>query len=202
MRTSFWSVALIVVVAATTAAAQDPPARGRQGQGGQGGFLGRPSPPRPQQHQSLDYFTGASWGLSERFFGMVLTREGDPAWVTPAFVKQRALEQSATFVHRDYHSRNLLLTVDNNPGILDFQDAVIAAHGLVFQAVANDGLVVAGQFLQGCRQVGFFDFLQRPGDFVAFRIFDGTAEDVAQFFGVERLLSREQNRFQDEFQFH
>jgi hypothetical protein len=37
---------------------------------------------------------------------------------------QCALEQSATFVHRDYHSRNLLLTADNNPGILDFQDAV------------------------------------------------------------------------------
>ena len=37
---------------------------------------------------------------------------------------QRALEQPATFVHRDYHSRNLLLTADNNPGILDFQDAV------------------------------------------------------------------------------
>ena len=35
-----------------------------------------------------------------------------------------ALEQPATFVHRDYHSRNLLVTADNNPGILDFQDAV------------------------------------------------------------------------------
>lgn len=42
---------------------------------------------------SLEYFAGASWGLSERFFGMVLTREGDPAWVTPAFEKQRGLEQ-------------------------------------------------------------------------------------------------------------
>jgi Xaa-Pro aminopeptidase len=42
---------------------------------------------------SLDYFSGATWGLSERFFGMVLTREGDPAWVTPAFEKARALEQ-------------------------------------------------------------------------------------------------------------
>ncbi|HZM51725.1 MAG TPA: Xaa-Pro peptidase family protein, partial [Vicinamibacteria bacterium] len=41
----------------------------------------------------LDYFTGAEWGLSERFFGAVLTREGDPAWVTPAFEKARALEQ-------------------------------------------------------------------------------------------------------------
>ena len=42
---------------------------------------------------SLVYFTGAEWGSSERFFGAVLTREGDPAWVTPAFEKSRALEQ-------------------------------------------------------------------------------------------------------------
>jgi N-acetylmuramate 1-kinase len=32
--------------------------------------------------------------------------------------------QPATFVHRDYHSRNLLVTAQDNPGILDFQDAV------------------------------------------------------------------------------
>ena len=37
---------------------------------------------------------------------------------------QSALQQPVTFVHRDYHSRNLLLTADDNPGILDFQDAV------------------------------------------------------------------------------
>ncbi len=35
-----------------------------------------------------------------------------------------AASQPAAFVHRDYHSRNLLMTTDNNPGILDFQDAV------------------------------------------------------------------------------
>ncbi len=35
-----------------------------------------------------------------------------------------ALRQKQVFVHRDYHSRNLMLTEDNNPGILDFQDAV------------------------------------------------------------------------------
>ena len=32
--------------------------------------------------------------------------------------------QPETLVHRDYHSRNLLVTSENNPGILDFQDAV------------------------------------------------------------------------------
>jgi aminoglycoside/choline kinase family phosphotransferase len=35
-----------------------------------------------------------------------------------------AAAQPAAFVHRDYHSRNLLLCAENNPGILDFQDAV------------------------------------------------------------------------------
>jgi len=40
---------------------------------------------------------------------------------------QSALAQPATFVHRDYHSRNLLLTASENPGILDFQDAVCGA---------------------------------------------------------------------------
>ena len=35
-----------------------------------------------------------------------------------------ALDQPQVFVHRDYHSRNLMLTDENNPGILDFQDAV------------------------------------------------------------------------------
>jgi len=36
-----------------------------------------------------------------------------------------AMEQPQVFVHRDYHSRNLLVTAPPNPGILDFQDAVI-----------------------------------------------------------------------------
>ena len=41
----------------------------------------------------------------------------------------RALETSAraqpqAFVHRDYHSRNLLVTGRDDPGVIDFQDAV------------------------------------------------------------------------------
>ena len=42
---------------------------------------------------SLRYFTGAEWGLSERFFGMALGRRGDPVWVVPAFERDRGLEQ-------------------------------------------------------------------------------------------------------------
>jgi aminoglycoside/choline kinase family phosphotransferase len=36
-----------------------------------------------------------------------------------------ALGQPQVFVHRDYHSRNLMVTEEENPGILDFQDAVV-----------------------------------------------------------------------------
>ena len=53
-----------------------------------------------------------------------------------------------TFVHRDYHSRNLLVTDLNNPGIIDYQDAVIGpvTYDLVSllkdcYVTWNDGLV-------------------------------------------------------------
>ena len=36
-----------------------------------------------------------------------------------------ALQQPQVFVHRDYHSRNLMLTDIDNPGVIDFQDAVM-----------------------------------------------------------------------------
>jgi aminoglycoside/choline kinase family phosphotransferase len=37
---------------------------------------------------------------------------------------ENALAQPQVFVHRDYHSRNLMKLETGNPGILDFQDAV------------------------------------------------------------------------------
>ncbi len=37
------------------------------------------------------------------------------------------LEQPQAFVHRDYHSRNLMRTAKHNPGIIDYQDAVLGA---------------------------------------------------------------------------
>jgi aminoglycoside/choline kinase family phosphotransferase len=43
---------------------------------------------------------------------------------TFAVLVRAASAQPFAFVHRDYHSRNLLIADVNNPGILDFQDAV------------------------------------------------------------------------------
>ncbi len=41
-------------------------------------------------------------------------------------LNRNILAQGRVYVHRDYHSRNLMLC-ENNPGILDFQDAVYGA---------------------------------------------------------------------------
>ena len=41
-----------------------------------------------------------------------------------ALIIENNLAQEKVFVHRDFHSRNLMVTDQNNPGILDFQDAV------------------------------------------------------------------------------
>ncbi len=44
--------------------------------------------------------------------------------ITDLLIKN-AMEQPQVFVHRDYHSRNLMLCDKDNPGIIDYQDAVL-----------------------------------------------------------------------------
>ncbi len=39
-------------------------------------------------------------------------------------IASNVLAQQQVFMHRDYHSRNLMFMDQNNPGVLDFQDAV------------------------------------------------------------------------------
>ncbi len=43
---------------------------------------------------SLNYFSGASWGRSERLFGMLLFQKGDPVFIAPKFEEGRAQEQT------------------------------------------------------------------------------------------------------------
>ena len=41
-----------------------------------------------------------------------------------ALIIENNLAQPKAYVHRDFHSRNLMVTEINNPGVIDFQDAV------------------------------------------------------------------------------
>lgn len=64
------------------------------------------------------------WYL-QHHLGLSLTRR-QRGILKDAFtvLAERALEQPQVWVHRDYHSRNLLVTDEHNPGVVDFQDAV------------------------------------------------------------------------------
>ncbi len=44
---------------------------------------------------------------------------------TLAVITTSVLQQPQVFVHRDYHSRNLMIVEDDNPGVIDYQDAVL-----------------------------------------------------------------------------
>ena len=54
------------------------------------------------------------------------------------FLIAEALAQPAVFVHRDYHSRNLMVVDHHNPGILDFQDALRGPVGYDLVSLLKD----------------------------------------------------------------
>lgn len=73
-------------------------------------------------HRELSLFS--EW-FASRHLGLALD-DDTRRTVADAFewLCDAALAQPTVLVHRDYHSRNLLVRPDGNPGIVDFQDAV------------------------------------------------------------------------------
>lgn len=82
-----------------------------------------PAYDRSRLQAELDLFV--PWYV-EKHLGQTLTTEQRNQLA--AIEKQlldRATAQPQAYVHRDYHSRNLMKLEVGNPGVLDFQDAVI-----------------------------------------------------------------------------
>jgi N-acetylmuramate 1-kinase len=52
-----------------------------------------------------------------------------------------AMEQPRSFVHRDFHSRNLLIVDQNNPGIIDFQGALAGPITYDLASLLRDGYI-------------------------------------------------------------
>ena len=48
------------------------------------------------------------------------------------------LEQPQAWVHRDYHSRNLMVTEQESPGVIDFQDMVVGPIGYDLASIFKD----------------------------------------------------------------
>ncbi len=117
-----------------------------------------------------------------------------------ALLADNALEQPRVWVHRDYHSRNLMVTDPGNPGVLDFQDAVVGAvtydlvsllrdcyvawprerveswalaHRARLRALGMSGLDDAAQFLRWFDLMGVQRHLKAIGIFARLNLRDG-----------------------------
>jgi N-acetylmuramate 1-kinase len=51
------------------------------------------------------------------------------------------LAEPQVYVHRDFHSRNLMLTQPNNPGVIDFQDAVVGPMSYDMVSLLRDAYI-------------------------------------------------------------
>jgi len=79
-----------------------------------------------------EWFTGRHLGLS--------LSDAENQIIADAFefLIREALMQPTVFVHRDFHSRNLMVTTERNPGVIDFQDAVRGPIGYDLVSVLKD----------------------------------------------------------------
>jgi N-acetylmuramate 1-kinase len=57
---------------------------------------------------------------------------------TMEFLVSEILQQPVVLVHRDYHSRNLMVTAERSPGIIDFQDALAGPIGYDLVSLLKD----------------------------------------------------------------
>jgi Xaa-Pro dipeptidase len=73
---------------------------------------------------SLNYFTGVSWGRSERVFGMILPQKGEPHFIAPKFEEARAKEQVGNAALHTWNE-------NENP------------YDLIFQVLKQVGLLTA-----------------------------------------------------------
>lgn len=81
--------------------------------------------------------------MPEWFLGKHLRLELSPEeraliTVTFEFLINEALLQPQVFVHRDYHSRNLMVLPSGGPGVIDFQDALRGPIGYDLVSLLKD----------------------------------------------------------------
>ncbi|NOX76077.1 MAG: phosphotransferase [Gammaproteobacteria bacterium] len=99
-----------------------------------------------------------------------------------------ALAQPRVFVHRDYHSRNLMVTPHHNPGIIDFQDAVRGPVTYDLVSLLRDCYV---QWPREQVERWALDYLQRAAEAGVF-VRDGLSDaELLRWFdwmGVQRHL--------------
>ena len=106
----------------------------------QGVELARELPPYDRRALLAEMALMPEW-FCGRLLQLELTAE-DRALLSDSFelLAREALAQPVVFVHRDYHSRNLMRLAQRNPGVVDFQDA-LARSDRLRPGIAAEGLL-------------------------------------------------------------
>lgn len=135
-----------------------------QAQGPQAGEL--PPYDRPMLLREMELFR--EW-LVGRHLGLDLSAD-QTAMLDRCFdqLAQSALAQPQVCVHRDFHSRNLMVTSRHNPGILDFQDAVIGPLTYDLVSLLRDCYIAwprdrVEDWALGYRELALHSGVLRPG---------------------------------------
>ncbi|WP_246247130.1 aminoglycoside phosphotransferase family protein [Candidatus Methylobacter favarea] len=80
-----------------------------------------------------------------------------------------ALEQPRLCVHRDFHSRNLMVLNEDSPGVLDFQDAVIGPITYDLVSLLRDCYIAWPEQQVEAWMTGYFQRLSHAGLIVCSR---------------------------------
>ena len=95
---------------------------------GEGASFQSDLPPYDEKLLRVEMSLFSDW-LCKTHLGLIFSDDEQQQWSSVCEVLVRnALNQPCVFVHRDFHSRNLMQVNDFNPGILDFQDAVCGPY--------------------------------------------------------------------------
>jgi hypothetical protein len=78
------------------------------------------------------------WFLDRHLALQLSAEERETLVAAFEFLIGEALSQPEVFVHRDYHSRNLMVVGERNPGVIDFQDALRGPVGYDLVSLLKD----------------------------------------------------------------
>lgn len=77
--------------------------------------------------------------LINKHLGQTINEPSFAVWLhTQQLLVNECLKQPQVWVHRDYHSRNLMITDSNSPGVIDFQDMVVGPIGYDLASIFKD----------------------------------------------------------------
>jgi aminoglycoside/choline kinase family phosphotransferase len=96
------------------------------------------------------------------------------------------LAQAPVYVHRDYHSRNLMVMEEGNPGILDFQDAVYGPITYDLVSLLRDAYIQWDEELVLDWTIRYWERARRAGLPVSHDV-DAFYRDF-EFMGLQRHL--------------